>query len=245
MSLSFRWRLARLILAVVPVCLLASGSASARGTSAITQLRVTPSEGHAGSLIDLSGSGFPPYTHMNILMACPSWQAENAVRFGNVVIMQGPTTNSRGQFAGFLFRAIHLHGIPQSTCQIQASVGDNPFSVDIPAVYLIRAGGQPLRLGRCQRNVCVQRLQAQPHQVRSGYDETVSLHTWPGAFVTTTYTYADHRQYVDYHHADWTGTATWTRRIVPPAATGAVQVKALAALGTMFGTGTSRFTIVR
>jgi hypothetical protein len=226
------------------MCLLASGSAAAGSVNSLSQLRVTPSEGHAGGLIDLSGSGFPARTHLNVLMACPSWQAENAVRLGNVVIMSGPTSNARGQFSGFLFRAIRLHGIPFSACQIQASVGDNPFGVDIPAVYFIQQSGKGLNLNHCQQHLCVQRLQVQPHEVRSGYDETISLHTWPGATVTTTYTYPGNRQTVDYHVADWTGAARWTKRIVGQTATGAVEVRASAALGPMSGVKTAKFTIV-
>jgi hypothetical protein len=237
-------RLARAFAAILPVCALASGSASAHGYT-ISQLRVTPSEGHAGDTIDLSGSGFPAFSHLNILMACPSWQAEKAVQLGNVVIMAGPTTNINGQFSGFLFRAIQLHGIPFSTCQIQASVGDNPFGVDIPAVYLIRQRSQPLKLKPCRRHLCVQQLQVEPHQIRSGYDETVSLRTWPGALVTTTYMYPDNRQTTDYHRADWTGIARWTKHITGVAATGPVQVRAVATLGSMSSAlSTTRFTIV-
>lgn len=237
-------RIAAAAAAVLPVCLLATGSATAGNEISLTQLRVTPSEGHAGDLVDLSGSGFPPNARMSILMACPTWQAQNAVRLGNVVIMDGPTSNARGQFSGFLFRAIRLHGIPASTCQIEASVGDNPFEVDIPAVYLVAAPGQTLKLSPCQRHLCVQHLQVQPHQVRSGYDETISLRTWPGATVTTTFTYPDNRHSVDYHRADWTGVVRWTKRIAGAAAAGAVQVRTTAALGSMSGARTSKFTIV-
>ncbi len=226
------------------MCLLASGSASAGRGSSLSQLHVTPAEGHAGNLIDLSGSGFPALTHLNILMACPSYQAENAVRLGNVVIMAGPTSNARGQFSGFLFRAIHLHGIPFSTCLIQASVGDNPFGVDVPAVYFIQQFGKALKLTHCQQRLCVQQLRVQPHQVRSGYDETIRVRTWPGATVTTTYTYPDNRQTVDYHRAGWTGAIRWTKRIAAPTATGAVEVRATAALGPMTGVKTAKFTIV-
>lgn len=224
---------------------MATGSAMARDTSTLSQLRVTPSVGHAGDNIDLSGSGFPPYTHLNILMACPNWQAENAVRLGNVVIMAGPITNGRGQFSGFLFRAIRLHGLSQSTCQIQASVGDNAFGVDIPAVYLILPHGQPLKLPRCQRQLTVCGLQVQHPEVRSGYDEKISLRTWPGALVSTTYTYPNKTQTVDYHHADWTGMAQWTKRIAGSVASGSVEVRAGAALGPMSGGySTVRFTVV-
>lgn len=244
-----RGRISRLVAALAPACLLASGTVSAHGTSSLSQLRVTPSEGHAGDAIDLSGSGFPPYTHLNILMACPNWQAENAVRLGNVVIIQGPATNDRGQFSGFVFRAIRLHGLSQSTCQIQASVGDNAFGVDVPAVYLIAQRGQPLKLGRCQRQLTVCGLQVEPQQVRPGYDrrvtEKISLRTWPGALVSTTYTYPNKSQTIDYHHADWTGIAHWTKRISAPAAAGTVQVRVSATLGSISGGySTSRFTIV-
>lgn len=236
-------RVFRLVVALGALCVIASGSASARGGISLTQLRVTPSEGHAGDTIDLSGSGFPAFTHLNLLMACPNWQAENAEILGNVVILPGPTTDIHGQFSGVLIHAIHLHGLSQSTCQIQASFGDNPFAVDIPAVYLIVQHGQPLRLGRCQRQLAVCGLQVQPRQVRSGYDEKISLRTWPGALVSTTYTYPNKNQTTDYHHADWTGAVHWTKRI--SAAVGSAQVKVSAALGPMAGGhSTARFTIV-
>ena len=140
----------RLALTLAFCCALVVVPVDARAAGGISQLRVTPSEGHVGNLIDLSGAGFPANSHLNILMACPTWQALNAVKLGNVVILSGPVTDSRGQFSGFLFRAIHLHELPQSTCQIQASVGDNAFGVDIPAVYLIRAKSQPQQLGPCK-----------------------------------------------------------------------------------------------
>jgi hypothetical protein len=241
----FGRRTARAITALISFSMIATGSVMARGSSSLSQLRVTPSAGHAGDNIDLSGSGFPAYTHLNILMACPNWQAENAVRLGNVVIISGPTTNGRGQFSGFLFRAIRLHGVPQSTCQIQASVGDNAFGVDIPAVYLIVPHGQPLKLGRCQRQLTVCGLQVQPREVHSGYDEKISLRTWPGALVSTTYTYPGKSQTVDYHHADWTGMVQWAKRIAGSVSSGTVQVRAGAALGPMSsGYSTSRFTVV-
>lgn len=237
-------KLARLVGVIVPVCLFASGSAAAGSVNSLTQLKVTPNEGHAGDLIDLSGSGFPPFTHLNIVMGCPSYLAQNAVQLKNVTILPGPISNIHGEFSGFLIRAIRLHGMPFSPCQIQASVGDNPFGVDIPAVYFIQQSGKPLKLTQCQRHLCVQHLQVRPHQVRSGYDEKISLRTWPGATVATTYTYPDNRQTIDYHRADWTGTARWTKRIVGQTATGAVEVKATASLGPMSGAKTAKFTIV-
>lgn len=244
-----RRRFVPLCVALAASCLfalLAVDSQRVTATAALSQLRVTPPEGHTGDLIDLSGSGFPAYTHLNILMACPNWQAPNAVRLNNVAIIAGPETDWRGQFGGFLMRAIRLHEIPQSTCQIVASVGDNPFGVDIPAVYLIRQKGQALQLRGCKKRLCVAKLRVEPEQVRSGYDEKISVQTWPGATVTTYYSYPGNQTRVDRHRADWTGSARWTKpvtsRVPGP---GVVQVRSTAALGSMTSTRTAKFTIVR
>src|SRR5579875_3818961 len=78
---------------------------------------VTPSEGHGGDAVYISGSGFSPFTRLTVGMACPdAFSAHPAVAW-----VSGPLTDRHGRFAGFRFPTLALDGKTTMTCHMYVS----------------------------------------------------------------------------------------------------------------------------
>lgn len=215
--------------------------------AAVAVVRATPFQGHEGDPIDLSGSGLPPHRQINFLMACPSWHGDNVYDYKNFTLREGPITDGKGEFAGYLLSAIHLHHVsPPMGCQIYASVpAENvPFFPGItPATYEIRESSA--RLSRCSRALCLNKVTAAPQRVRAGYQERIWVKGWPGATVDVTLSYPTH----DVHHRhplDWNGEYEFVDT-VPEQLSDQTRVKITvrAWLGRMEDTANTGFTVTR
>src|SRR5689334_7910481 len=80
---------------------------TSRADAPMSYLVVTPSQGHSGDTFYISGAGFPPRTHLYIIMACPSLFDNSARVYGNYKVqLDGPTTDNNGQFLAYPFQAV-------------------------------------------------------------------------------------------------------------------------------------------
>ena len=239
-----RRRLALAALAALLAGTLAGGRGRAAGV--VSVLRATPSQGHSGSLIDLSGYGLPPHTRLFIMMACPNWADPSVVRYQNLEILppsQGPKTDADGQFSGFLMRAIRLHHFPSSGCEFYAAYDHVQYGPDIPATYTIVPSDR--QLPRCSRSMCV-KVRAAPRRVRTGLTEHISVRGWPGARVNINLGYPGNAHVARVTHLDWKGRATFNVPIHGNVSSQtSVRVTARAQLGPQQGTDSTNFTIFR
>src|SRR5205085_2430710 len=103
------WMNRRLLVLTLPavfVALFAAARPRAMAGNLYPVVRAVPFEGHAGDPIDLSGSGYPPHKALAAIMACPNPFSPNIVPYQNIKYFPGITTDHRGDFAGFVFKAI-------------------------------------------------------------------------------------------------------------------------------------------
>lgn len=222
---------------------------SASGSSAVAVMRVTPYQGHSGDLVDLSGSGFLPRVQMYVMMACPNAADPFMYAHRNFVgPLLGPITDANGEFAGFLFRAPKLAGIPNAGCTVYEvdPQHNQPFGAPgaIPGVYTIVRPG--VKLARCQRTLCVTKVVAAPRRIRAGLKEHIMVKGWPGARVDTVFTYPSKQPEHHVAHLDWTGTYSLTET-VPSALPNqmSVRVTVHASLGKMTDTRQGSFIVTR
>jgi hypothetical protein len=237
-------RLLVLTLPAVFVALLTASRPRAIAGNLYPVLRAMPFEGHAGEAIDLSGAGFPPHATLAATMACPNPFASNIVPYQNIKYFPGITTNSRGEFAGFVFKAVQVHHevLPYG-CLIYTggSTTANPFGDAIPATFTELPKGQPIP---ARARFFVQ-AKAFPRRLHSGLQEHITLGGWPGATTNVVVSSGRSRLHQKRITLDWTGTGAWNVRVDARQSQVAVlRVKATARLGAMASTSTSQFQVV-
>jgi hypothetical protein len=211
-------------------------------------LVASPSVGHSGDTIDVSGTGLPSHKHLFIMMACPDWLNHTAFQYGNIKIQQdGPTTDGHGQFTRFPFRVLTLQHFPQLACQIYTSDGLTSYGPTYPATFYILPRGQAPR--SCDTRICL-RVKATPARVRSGLAEHIRLqsypHPWPGAKAVVTVSYPGAKPS---SHTVTLNMRGFGQLVLPvttqSAQTVGARVRVRTQLGTHAGSGTGQFTIVR
>lgn len=225
-------------LALLPVWF-SSPAAHARGTEP-TQLKAEPLEGHPGDTIYLSGGGFPANTQLQITMGCPNYHAlgGNVTTWANSA---GPTTNAQGTFVGYQIKAWKLTGLTESQCIIYAAVGPNPYGVEIPALYYLRAPGDPL--SKAARHIQVS-VKARPPRARGGNSEHIQLAGWPGATATISLRYPGRSVQKRTIQLNWEGTGSLQWAVNHVRRDQTAHVTALVRLGPSRGTGSAKFLIL-
>lgn len=201
----------------------------------VAHLIVSPSMGHAGDALYLSGAGYTPHWRLSILLACPDFVALNGSESA-----EGPTTDANGRFSGFRFRAFTPRKF--GSCRVYAGT---------EARNLARAPSQPYTilphsrtLPRCVLAMCLH-LKAQLIRLRTGAQANIVVAGWPGARVAITISDpagpAVHRSMT----LDWRGTRT-VRLMVAPGLQRASKdrVSVSARLGAVTGTATAPFIIL-
>jgi hypothetical protein len=177
-------------------------------------------------------------------MPCPNYKDPNWYSRGNFVWIPGPTTDSQGNFAGFLYRAPHLTGMASSKCQVYMAVIEDRKDFAAVGSYKIVARDQTLR--RCERSLCVQSVIAAPKRVRAGLKEHIDVSGWPGARIDVVLSYPNKSDEHHIQHLDWQGRYSLTETV--PAATAdqtSVRITVRASLGQMRDTRLSGFTVTR
>ncbi|MGH2444355.1 MAG: hypothetical protein ACRDFX_14470 [Chloroflexota bacterium] len=197
LSRRFAGLVARCLFAALAVVLLPASRAPALASN--TVLRVFPQAGRNGDPFFVSGSGFLPFKRLILLVGCPRWDAPGALLLGNVQLLDGPTTNQFGDFAGWGISGFQLRGPQQSSCLIYARYPDAaPFASDFPAIYSI-GNAALIRHAHSIRGTVVTR----PSRVRAGLKETVRIeNSWGGATAMVVLSYGKHvvkqRLHLDY-----------------------------------------------
>ena len=219
-----------------------SPTRAANGTAETIQM--VPQRGYSGGLIDLSGTGFKPYTQLILFMACPNYLDPSVYQDKNYVHRFGPTTDADGNFAGFLFRAPTLrHRSPPIGCQLYVIIPDEGPGFAAPtALYGILP--RSVRLKTCQISMCTKVL-ATPKRVRAGLRERIKVHAWPGARVDVTLSYPK-RDVHHVNHLDWQGNYALSVTVpgtVPDRTS--VKVTVHAQLGKMQSTQRGNFLVMK
>jgi hypothetical protein len=197
--------------------LVAVRQAPAHATVAVSVLRATPYEGHAGDVIDLSGAGFQPHIHLYVMMACPNWYAPHVADYGNILMIpgdQGPVTDANGEFAGYLFHALQLHHAVrgESGCEIYTSDGNEPFGPDVPAPYTVLSPSTHVSKP-CVVHMCVS-VRPSPRAVRAGLVETLALKGWPGAQAQVSVSFPGNKPFFQAGRTlNWSGEASIRFRV--------------------------------
>jgi len=180
-------------------------------------LKATPSHGHSGDILYISGGEFPPHTHLLLLMGCPNWfvgtihkPVPNSLLYG-----VGPTTDANGEFSGYRIRALKLQNLSFSACLIYTQLGANPFGPEIPASYFIEPRGQAL--GHCDTHVCA-KVVPSPRHIRSGLVEHIAIEQgWPGATADISIAYpGGAAHHLKSQTLNWEGNADVTDRVPAP-----------------------------
>jgi hypothetical protein len=237
-------RLLVLTLPAVFVALFAAARPRAIAGNLYPVLRAVPFEGHAGDPIDLSGSGYPPHKGLYAFMACPNPFSPTVEPYDNMKFFTGIMTDNRGDFAGFVLKAIQVHHelLPYS-CRIYVGGATvNPYGDAIPATFT--------ELPKSQHIPASARFSVQttslPRRVRSGLREHITLGGWPGSTANVVVTSGRSRLHQRRVILDWTGAGAWNLRVDAPQARSAVlHVRATARLGAMASSSTSQFQVVR
>jgi len=242
------WALsAPLILANV---FLAPGTAAVAGNSLIS---ASPSVGHSGDFIYLSGSGFAPHHQLRLFMMCPPWNinARAAYLYGNYTApREGPTTDAHGTFTAYRFQILTLHELKGSGCAIYDE-SINPFGPDIPGSLEILPPGQLAPV--CEQSICL-KVQAHPTHVHYGLSETITIQSsresWAGARAIVTVRYPKYVHYpaVTYPPLTLDTNGTAAKRISIPIHTSqpvSAKVEVSVHLGSYRGARATGFTVVR
>jgi hypothetical protein len=235
-----------LILLIPLLSSVPSPQASADGVSA---LFASPSEGHAGDVIWLSGTGLKPFQQYYIFMGCPNWHDPTVFVNDNYRHMIGPVTDANGEFVRFPMRAFQLSHANGFGCYIYSATNtDTGFGPDIPAQYTIVPHG--IRLHACAVQICGS-VSMSSKSARSGRYETFTIATWHWAGVSVDMTVSFNLKGVP--TIRWSGYTDWhgiksVRIRIPATSARAVTASVSASFHLGHTTGRATpviFTVVR
>lgn len=211
-------------------------------------IKIIPRSGYSGGLIDLSGTGFKPYTRLILFMACPNYLDPTVYDDKNYIHQFGPTADANGDFAGFLFHAPTLHRrLPPIGCQLYTIVPDDgPGFAPPTAIYTVLP--RSLHLEKrypCRITMCSS-VTVAPKRVRAGLRERITVTAWPGARADTVISYPRGTESHYVKHLDWQGNLSLSVPVpagMPERASAKVTVRTT--LGKMQDTKYGNFTITK
>jgi len=222
-----------LIACMVTVVLLVTAVITPHAAMGAVPLRliVTPSQGHAGDAIFLSGSGFAPSRSVFVFVSCGSHQPSRIATF---------TANSQGRFAGV---RMHLaRGAKAGRCRLSAASSVAPAIRTRESLYTVVSPGRPL--ARCAAQMCLG-IQAFLVRLRNGARGTIVISGWPGAIVHVTVARTEVGAKYRILRLNWRGVGSMTTPIAPGLIKGLkARVFVHARLGQVVGKGQSRFHVM-
>jgi len=220
------------IACMVTVALVVTVVRTPREVAAAGPLRliVTPSQGHAGDAIFLSGSGFAPGRSAFIFLRCGSQRPTRA----DIV-----RANSLGRFAGFQF---HLPRVTAGRCRFSAASSAVPDIRTRESLYTVVA---PRRaLARCAMQICLG-IQAFLVRLKNGARGNIVISGWPGAVVHVTVARTEVGAKYRVLHLNWRGVGSMSTSIAPGLIKGLkARVFVHARLGRISGKGQARFHVM-
>ncbi len=221
------------IAGMVTVALVVTVVLTLREVTAAGALRliVTPSQGHAGDAIFLSGSGFVPGRPAPILLRCGSQQTRR---------LRTVTANSHGRFAGMQVRL--SRGTKAGRCGLSAASSKAPAIRTRESLYTVVSPRRPLT--RCAAQICLG-IQAFLVRLRNGARGNIVISGWPGATVRVTVARTEVGAKYRVFRLNWRGVGAMTTSIAPGLIKGLrARVFVHARLGRVAGTGHARFHVM-
>jgi hypothetical protein len=204
-----------------------------RGAAAATPLRliVTPTQGHAGDPVYLSGSGFVPGLPISIFLKCGSQPRTH---------VSTARANRLGRFAASQIRL--SRGTSSGRCGFSAASQARPTMRTRESAYALVPLQRPL--ARCAIHMCLH-IQAFLVRLRSGAKGNVVISGWPGATVHVTIARTEHGAKYRVLRLNWRGVGGLRTSIAPGLIKGLqARVFVSAQLGRVRGQGVSRFHVM-
>lgn len=221
------------IACAVAVSLLVTMVLTSSEVTAAVPLRliVTPSQGHAGDAIFLSGSGFVPSRTAFIFLRCGSQQPRQVAT---------ARANPDGRFAGFQLRL--SRGVRAGRCGFSAASSSAPGVRTRESRYTVVSPGRPL--ARCATQICLG-IQAFLVRLRNGARGNIVISGWPGAMVHVTVARTESGAKYRVFRLNWRGVGSMTTSIAPGLIKGLqARVFVHARLGSVAGKGQARFHVM-
>lgn len=205
-------------------------SGSTAQAAGSVHLLTTPSQGHPGDLVDLSGMGFRPNRPVSIAARCGS----RSMGFGKVV------ANGRGAFAGKLLR-LTAAGSHTSGCTFTARSRSGGPVVRSQRYRLVSAT-RPLP--RCATRMCI-KVQAFLVRLKNGAQGNIVLSGWPGASVDVTVARVERGAKYRHVTLNWKGAGAAKMFVAPGLLKGIrARVFVRARLGSLSARAVSPFHVL-